>query len=154
MLENVPKYFRLVSRAACIFWICHETAGSLAFADTAAALNADSKKGSSESKQSQPSNVRSGSVSTSRVEILFGGSLCPVCLVAFQRRLTGTSGVIDARVEPLNPERAEHSGHPPKRARAVIEFLPEKITKSELETIVRQNDFQFIKAQELPATKP
>jgi hypothetical protein len=89
---------------------------------------------------------------TSRLDILFGGSLCPVCLVAFQRRLSDTPGVINARVESLDVVRAEHSGHPPKRAHAIVDFAPDKITKSELETIVRQNDFQFIKAQELPAT--
>lgn len=102
----------------------------------------------------QPHSSAPDPKKTSRLEILFGGSLCPVCLVAFQRRLASTPGVIDAKVESLDIRRAERSGHPPKRAHAIIEFAPEKITKSELETIVRQNDFQFIKTQELPATNP
>jgi hypothetical protein len=149
MLENAPKYSRLLSWAACVFWIFHGAVELPALADTSASQSVDSTTAPRESKSS---NV--GATKTSRLEIVFGGSLCPVCLVAFQRRLSGTAGVIDAKVESLNVERAEHSGHPPKRARAVIEFAPEKITKSELETIVRQNDFQFIKAQELPATNP
>jgi hypothetical protein len=149
MLENAPKYSRVLTWAACIFWIFHGSVGNLAFADTSASKSVEPATAPTESKTSDVAATK-----TSRLEIVFGGSLCPVCLVAFQRRLSGTAGVLDAKVESLNVERAEHSGHPPKRARAVIEFAPEKITKSELETIVRQNDFQFIKAQELPATNP
>ena len=149
MLENAPKYSRLLTLAACMFWMGHGAVEIRAFADTTTSQSVDSTTAPSESKASNLSAPK-----TTRLEIVFGGSLCPVCLVAFQRRLSGTAGVIDAKVESLNVERAEHSGHPPKRARAVIEFAPEKITKSELETIVRQNDFQFIKAQELPATNP
>jgi hypothetical protein len=181
MLENGTKYFKLLTRAACVFWISSASSEVLAFADTTSAGNVDSNGAAASDSRAEnnaaskaalapdstaaphldaktaPPESKDANMSarkTSHLEILFGGSLCPVCLIAFQRRLTGTAGVISATVESLNVERAEQSGHPPKRARAIIEFAPDKITKSELETIVRQNDFQFIKAQELHATNP
>lgn len=90
-----------------------------------------------------------------KIEIIFGGSLCPVCLIAFQKRLMSTDGVKSAMVESIRKDAHEdHSGHPPKRAHAIIEFAPDKTSQEALETIIRQNDFQFIKTLPLSDTNP
>ncbi|HEY9759618.1 MAG TPA: hypothetical protein V6C97_30950 [Oculatellaceae cyanobacterium] len=82
-----------------------------------------------------------------RIEILFGGSLCPVCLAVFEKRLAATAGVLSAKVEAF--KESKPTGHPPKRAHAIIEFAPEKINQSALVDMVKNNDFQFLKVVDL-----
>jgi hypothetical protein len=81
------------------------------------------------------------------IKIIFGGALCPVCLIAFERRLKTIDGITFARVEKL-PEKAK-TGHPPKKAIAMIFYDSAKITRQTLITLIRQNDFQFLRATDL-----
>lgn len=97
-----------------------------------------------------PVASQSGTVaptSGKKIEILFGGSLCPVCLAVFEKRLTATAGVLSAKVEAFKEPKP--TGHPPKRAHAIIEFVPEKISQTALVDMVKNNDFQFLKSVDL-----
>jgi hypothetical protein len=96
---------------------------------------------------SRAAATNSPAAGVKRIEILFGGSLCPVCLVAFQKRLLATNGVLAAKVEAFRDPKP--TGHPPKRAHAVIDFSPEKVSEDALVDLIKTNDFQFLKVVEL-----
>jgi len=127
---------------------------------TAQAVDIGGSTAGSNSQQSLPSTPNSGSQAPRDdsqmppdgpqnpdergIKIIFGGALCPVCLIAFERRLKSTDGISFAKVEKL-PEKA-NTGHPPKKASAVIFYNPAKISRQSIILLIRQNDFQYLKS--------
>ena len=127
-------------------WACTPFLAQVKQSETAGQPHSPDMQGTAASP-SPPGTPQGIANNNRKIEILFGGSLCPVCLIAFEKRLAATDGIVSAHIEAL--DTGHHTGHPPKRAHALIEFAPEKITQATLVEMVKNNDFQFLKAQEL-----
>ncbi len=80
-----------------------------------------------------------------RLELRFGGSLCPTCLVYFEKKLYDTDGVrqVDMAISKKRP------GQLAKEATATVDYDSSKVSKDELIDMVKRNDFQFIQAKDL-----
>ena len=82
-----------------------------------------------------------------KIEIIFSGSLCLICLSAFERKLKGTAGVINASVGMLANSAGQN--HRRRKAHAIIEFTTETINPGDLLTLVQQNDFRLLKMRKI-----
>jgi hypothetical protein len=77
-----------------------------------------------------------------RVELRFGGSLCPTCLVYFEKKLYETGAVVQVEMAVAK----KRPGQLAKVAIATVDYDPTKINKAELIELVKHNDFQFMTA--------
>ena len=77
-----------------------------------------------------------------RVELRFGGSLCPSCLILFERKLYDTGAVVSVEMTLAK----KRPGQLAKLAIATVDYDPTRINKAELIEMVKRNDFQFMEA--------
>jgi hypothetical protein len=79
-----------------------------------------------------------------RIELRFGGSLCPSCLVYFEKKLYETGAIVQVEMAVAK----KRPGQLAKVAIATVDYDPTRINKAQLIELVRHNDFQFMEATE------
>jgi hypothetical protein len=77
-----------------------------------------------------------------RIELRFGGSLCPTCLVYFEKKLYETGAIVQVEMAVAK----KRPGQLAKVAIATVDYDPAKINKAQLIELVKHNDFQFMEA--------
>jgi hypothetical protein len=99
--------------------------------------------GTTDLEQETPTNIPNiPKDKQKRIELRFGGSLCPTCLVYFEKKLYETGAIVQVEMAVAK----KRPGQLAKVAIATVDYDPTRINKAELIELVKHNDFQFMEA--------